>query len=155
MTTSTVKAYGHDRSNRFHTKYSCYRMTPTTRPKPQNPSTVFCWIFIAVVTVSLVVYFVPKSPHPPSESTSNAFQSQLDSVVDPNFLCDSKSKLNLQPCNLLAQHSPNQPRSLPRRAPPLPQFGGSRLKKRVGTSAATQTFSRSGFSSPIRAWSRA
>ena len=58
LTTSIEKAYGHDRSNRFHTTYSCYRMAPTTRPKPQNPSTVFCWISVAVVTISLVVKVV-------------------------------------------------------------------------------------------------
>ena len=55
LTTSTGKAYGHDRSNKFHTTYSCYRMTPTMQPKPQNPSIVFCGISVAVVTISLVV----------------------------------------------------------------------------------------------------
>ena len=30
-------------------------MTPTTRPKPQNPSIVLCYISVVMVTISLVL----------------------------------------------------------------------------------------------------
>ena len=36
--------------------YSRCRMTPITRPKPQKPSIVLCYIFVVVVTVYLVVH---------------------------------------------------------------------------------------------------
>ena len=57
MTKWIEKTSRHDRSNRFQQipTYSRYRITPTTRPKPHNPSTVLCYIYVTVVTVSLVV----------------------------------------------------------------------------------------------------
>ena len=60
-------------------------MTPTTQPKSHNPSTVLCWISIAVVTISLVVkgWQPPKTNHlfmvfiSPSSS-----EVQLQMIVD-------------------------------------------------------------------------
>ena len=49
------KTSKNDRLNKFHTTDPRCRMTPTTRPKPHKPSIVLCYIFVAVVTVSLVV----------------------------------------------------------------------------------------------------
>ena len=48
----------------FTTTYLRYKMTPTTRPKPHNPSIVLCQIIVDVVTISLVVCTFEVSLYP-------------------------------------------------------------------------------------------
>ena len=45
----------YDRFNRIPSTHSCCRVTPTTRPTTQKPSTISCYKSVTAVTVSLVV----------------------------------------------------------------------------------------------------
>ena len=55
---------------------------PHTRPKQQNSSTVLCWIFVAVVTISLVVNVISLS------STSSYLGMHSSKIVIIIFIFD-------------------------------------------------------------------
>ena len=113
LTRSTEKTSGNDRFNKFHTTYSRCTMTPTTRPKSQKPSTVLCYIYVAAVTVFLVV-FVLECPlcNPTRVTFPFIFENRVLGILKPSFHMDHQVDIRLYLTEATTLHHYKEPISL-------------------------------------------
>ena len=88
-------------------------MTPTTRPKSQKPSTVLCYIYVAAVTVFLVV-FVLECPlcNPTRVTFPFIFENRVLGILKPSFHMDHQVDIRLYLTEATTLHHYKEPISL-------------------------------------------